>query len=178
MSPLTYAKRAGLLRALADKLESVEENAFSLKTWGETLRGEHSCRTTCCAIGYACFMDEFREVGLRAITGMDEKCESFEELLNWPAKFVTTVPAFEGHLSFNAISRLFGISHAACGALFLNDAYDFRDAKEPHPKIVAKRLRAAATIMEDGSEEVKRVGAVAARRAIGSRIYGLRIKNG
>jgi hypothetical protein len=51
-----------LLR-LADYLETVNPETFNMRTWGS----RNECGTTACAMGHACDIPEFKELGLKLV---------------------------------------------------------------------------------------------------------------
>lgn len=117
--------RTDRLLKLAEFLDTVEEDKFSLVTW--------DCGTTACAVGWACRMPEFQAEGL----GID-----FEEGYG--------LPTFHGYGGWQAVREFFQIDHETAALLFSEYSYDIyspdegdlvRDGSTTTARQVAERIR-------------------------------------
>lgn len=117
------------LLKLADFLETVPEQKFSLATWVQSMptkpeaRAEGSCGFAGCAIGWAVHAKLFR--GLSFVEEEDQK-------------YVNRGPSYKGLSDFPAVNHLFDISTNDSFSLFIDTAYPGWSAT---PKQVADRIR-------------------------------------
>lgn len=105
------------LLKLADYLETVRDERFSIQHWSQ----ETSCGTTCCAVGHACSIPEFRELGLGLDICLDGRAGQLHRF---------GVPVYQWRRSYDAVSQFFGLSGAAALFLFSPEAYEINPAKE------------------------------------------------
>ena len=115
---------------LAAFLDTVNEDRFNLETWR---RGEyvhvitdevllHDCGTTACAVGWACSLPEFRELGL----GFHEYYPTLE-----------TDDLGRLH-TWDAVERFFDLDSAESSYLFIYTQYSSTNSA---PRDVADRIR-------------------------------------
>lgn len=106
------------LMVLADRLDTVPEERFSMKCWMGTREGgymlscgpddlEHTCGTAGCAVGWATTIPAFHQEGFRWLYGS---------------------PNFRGDGGFWAVRQFFGVSHT--DAMWLFDAIHDRSPRE------------------------------------------------
>ena len=91
---VTEPRAQALLLALADKLEQVPTEDFSLTHW--------RCGSVACAIGWACTLPEFQAEGLQLIHGQ---------------------PQFRNFTSWTAVKRVLGVDVDTALGLFSEHAY-------------------------------------------------------
>jgi hypothetical protein len=96
-----------LLAARLDKIEALPKpkrtREFNLSVWVRS--GE--CGSAACAVGEATFIKRFRDLGLR-----------FSKRLNYPT--------FKGRISWDAVSKFFGITHHQAISLFTSGGFERR----------------------------------------------------
>lgn len=123
------AEAVRLFRLLSARLRDINPDRFDLDAWYDKKYGNIGCGTTACAMGYACLMPEFNEVGLRpsrrdALTAG----HGFPELRR-------------GGLVFSdwaAVREVFGINYHNADLLF-SSAYD-ESVTRASPVMVADRI--------------------------------------
>lgn len=124
-----------LVTAIDDK---IAVHGLELSTW--TSRKNHGyasngCGFTACAVGHACFDDQFRELGL---------------------KWDNNKPKYEGYTNWSAVSKFFGISSETADLLFHDGSYQHNvvvryehlDKNVRQAKMVADRVAELMTLGE------------------------------
>lgn len=111
------------LLILAEHLERIakrkpKSRSFNLDKWFE----KTPCGTAACAVGSACFIPEFKRLGLRL-----RQVGSA-----W-------YPVFKGDAGYTAAARFFGISWGAAETFFCPDSY--KPDEQGNPLAVATRIR-------------------------------------
>lgn len=122
------------LLLLADFLDTVPGHKFDLMTWRNNDTGEmsdanlldHNCRTTGCAVGWACAMPEFQEQGL--CWGGFRPVFDAGKLMPY-------------YIGWDAVEMFFNIGSETSDHLFDDERYD----GVATPKDVANRIRELVT---------------------------------
>jgi hypothetical protein len=126
------------LLKLAEYLDNVSPETFNMKTWATA----YECGTTACAMGHACDIPEFKELGLK---------------LNWQTVISKTcrtalVELSEGlftKVGISAAQALFDLDVEQACFLFSGQTDGGLDREDETPTDVAKRIR---TFVEKGGE--------------------------
>lgn len=133
------------LLLLADKLETIPDKKFFLRYWrcAENPFANNSisisdqklldpeCDTTGCAIGHACAMPEFQELGLY-----------------WDN--YNHVPSYQEHKEEYAAMAFFGLYRLEFMKFFLCDFY--KNGENTKPREVASHIRLYLNALDNGSE--------------------------
>ncbi len=116
---------SGRLLVLAEYLENLNDDMFNMGWW---FHEDHptECGTASCAMGHACRMPVFQELGLTA--ELDQRTDTYQ-------------PCYRGRRGFGAAEMLFDIEHHHATYLFSSGSYDRQIIDTITPKIVAQRIR-------------------------------------
>lgn len=116
-------KTAQLLESLVEALRNLDDDAgFDMDIWTSKKLPESKdlhCGTSCCAIGLASTLPDWKEAGLE----LHER-----ELFGYSSVFE---PVFQGAHNFDAVAALLGISKLETQALFDPDFYSAPNDLEP-----------------------------------------------
>lgn len=126
-----HAERLLTLATYLETVVALKPGEFDMDHWAmrHTL-AENACGTTCCAVGHACDIPEFKAAGLR---------------LKWYASGTPAVPAFDGLEHGEAVMLFFGITSWDVDYLFTNEGYWGSEGEcgdSISVEMVASRLRA------------------------------------
>jgi hypothetical protein len=124
------------LLKLASHLETIPRKEFYIGSWQEL--DESKCGTTACALGHACFMKEFKRIGLSMkITG--NKLTGYNSLPVFKPTLAEDkkICGSKKQHGYHAAEALFGLSYDEADSLFSSDSYN----KNVTPKTVAKKIR-------------------------------------
>lgn len=122
------------LLTLAKFLLTVPEDNFDLSTWRagdcsgfvtDEKLNNHTCGTTACAVGWACSIPEFINLGLHM---------PLHRVSAW-----SSYPVFSGQVSWDAVEKFFGITQEESKYLFQSDYY--YGTSEATPSGVAIRIK-------------------------------------
>lgn len=145
---------ARLLR-LAEFLDTLPPERWNYEVWVDTERWEGkpdlSCGTQACALGWACAMPEFQELGVRLLKTTNSWGDEVARFL---------VDGYEDAGPLAAAKRLFGLNSAEVDRLFIDtpshlldeDGNRPDDLEEVTPKHVAAEIRAFVAERGDGGE--------------------------